>query len=262
MNSTSPFLSGFENLGNTCYMNATFHMYSGITELVDYFVNLGPKDSLGTELKEFFTEYSTGAKENMALYGLRKAINAEEPKFNENLPQDSQEYVRYVYRMILSHFPDCPLNMTRFNFVKNGEISETSNILKLQLPEGTKKEQEITFDEILDYNMKDMKIKEAPEYIIVNMVLDINHDKHEIDLKWDIDNIPFDKYLVNGEKATYELKCAMFHTGRFTEDGHDTCYMRLQDNWFYFNDSRVTLEFGYKNARFGREYHYLLHKKN
>ena len=259
-----PYATGFENLGNTCYMNATFHLYSGITELCEYFINLEPKDSLGEALHEFWTTYSSGKVKCMDLSSLREEVNKLEPKFNQPLPQDSQEYVRYIYNRIITAFPDCPLKKTQFSTLntKTNEKEENIRILKLFLPEGTKKDQKISFDEIVDYNFKDKVIIDAPEYLIVNMVLDIDHKKHCLDLQIDPDNISLTRHTQNKTDAEYEIKCIMEHYGRFTEDGHDTAFMRLDgNNWYYFNDFNVSLYTDMKTRKFGTEYHYLLQKK-
>ena len=258
-----PYATGFYNLGNTCYMNATFHMYSGITELCEYFSDLSSDDPLAAALHDFWKKYSSGNYSIMSLADMRKEVNKYEPKFDHPLPQDSQEYVRYIYNRIITAFPECPLKLTQFTTIntKTSEKEENIRIMKLLLPEGTQKNQTITFDEIVDYNFKDKVIVEPPEYIIVNMVLDINHDKHCLDLKLDPDNISFTRHTQNETNAEYEIKCIMEHYGKFTEDGHDTAFMRLGAQWYYFNDKIVNVYDNMKTRKFGTEYHYLLHKK-
>ena len=57
--------------------------------------------------------------------------------------------------------------------------------MKIELPESAAVGQLYSLDVIVSYNMCGMRIESAPEYLIINMVFDIYHEKHENDLSFD-----------------------------------------------------------------------------
>jgi ubiquitin C-terminal hydrolase len=52
----------------------------------------------------------------------------------------------------------------------------------------------------------------------------------------------------------------MTHFGKFALDGHDTAYQRLDDGWYYFNDSTAVKVEDIRKVELGKEYHYFLEK--
>jgi ubiquitin C-terminal hydrolase len=51
----------------------------------------------------------------------------------------------------------------------------------------------------------------------------------------------------------------MTHRGKFSIDGHDTAYQRLDDGWYYFNDSS-SIKVDVKKYSLGKEYHHFVQK--
>ena len=269
MSDRPPYVVGFKNLGNTCYMNATFHMYSMIQELADYFLDekfSSSNEPIGLALHKFFSQLAFPQEPAISLASLRTAINYLEPKFNNPDPQDSQEYVKYIYSTIMMKYPDCPLNLTKFDIldINNPENSKTNGILDLYLPPEVNQGDTIPIYHIFDFNFQNSKIVFPPKYLIINMKLDVDHQKKCIVLDFPIDQLDLSKYIKNNDQnCEYELIAAMYHEGLFALDGHDTCYIKVDNKWYYLNDAKAF--FGsmmYSVCPFlGKEYHYLLRLK-
>lgn len=269
-----PYAIGFSNLGNTCYMNATFHLFSQIQELADYFLEDEFADSeyeegpdIGYYMHTFFDALQNPKHSFISLKDLRQAINYKEQKFNSSLPQDSQEYVKYVYNILNEHFPLSPINLLQFRLIStaNQEYSSPQGILELYLLEDVKDGAKVSIYKLFDFNFKDKLMEKAPKYLLINMKLDVNHQKQNLDLDFPINSLDLSKYVkINENKHEYELIAVMHHMGNFSEDGHDTAFIKRPEGWFYLNDRKVIVDttMPSEHPPLGRDYHYLLRRKD
>ena len=235
---TKPLVCGFINLGNTCYMNSTIHMLFSINELIDYFINTNENNFLIFEFKRILIELLKGERNIIQLQKLRKAINIDSIKFNEPLPQDSQEYVNYVINTINKYCSNSPINLLKFS---------NQFILKIPLPLN---EIEINFESLINLNFN---FNNLSNYLLINPILDINGFKKKV------------KFIFNYKKIIiknnyYELISFMEHFGKFSIDGHDICYSKINDIWYKFDDTFVEEISTLDKYPFGTQYHFLLKK--
>lgn len=129
-NVPSSMVSGFQNLGNTCYFNSNLHVLFAIEEFVNFCLT-GDCDSIivpnekdikrqiGHQFHRFVTALYKGDRLFMRPTLLRQAIDADNVEYLDPRPQDSIDFFNYMMRTIKRKigFEKSNLNLTEFNFV-------------------------------------------------------------------------------------------------------------------------------------------------
>lgn len=138
-NSPSSMVSGFQNLGNTCYFNSNLHVLFAIDEFVNYCLTdecdnrvIPSEDKiehqLGHQLHRFLVALHKGDRLFMRPSLLREAIDVDSPEYLNPRPQDSIDFFNYMITTIKKKlgFPETHLNLTEFDFVDTITCSNCS----------------------------------------------------------------------------------------------------------------------------------------
>lgn len=151
-----PMVSGFQNLGNTCYFNSNLHVLFAIDEFVNYCLtdecdkHIIPNENdikrqLGHQLHRFVTALYKGDRLFMRPRLLRQAIDADNEQYLSPRPQDSIDFFNYMMSTIKRKlgFSETHLNLTEFNFVDTitcANCSQTFQSLNTRKNEDNSKE--------------------------------------------------------------------------------------------------------------------------
>lgn len=138
-NIPSSMVSGFQNLGNTCYFNSNLHVLFSIDEFVNYCLtddcdkHIIPNEDkishqLGHQLHRFVTALYKGNRLFMRPTLLRLAIDVDNEEYLTPRPQDSVDFFNYMMSTIKNKigFTESHLNLTEFNFVDTITCSNCS----------------------------------------------------------------------------------------------------------------------------------------
>jgi uncharacterized UBP type Zn finger protein len=288
-----PLVSGFFNLGNTCYMNSNLHVLFAIPEFVKYCLseNCGKAGPLGSEFRRFVTELVNGTRQPLINGRLRFAIDVDRTEYLQPNPIDSVEFFDYLFGIIRRDLPDAPLSLTEFNEIvnvtctscgKTTRISESKSVHAIVVePLGTGTR--LMTDDIhrmLDRFCRSQKsdwccpacgscanessrsIDAAPKYLFVINQLDVGprepdaRYKRNLVLTLDPDELRIG--FASSGPARYRMIAFMHHSGRWAKYGHDIAFMREDDHWIKFNDSDVTVVQNIqRQVVFGQQYLYL-----
>jgi len=248
---------GFNNIGNTCYLNSALQLAINNKQLCIQILN-----SENEELNDFIIEYYNKGNLPLTPRFIKDMISQKFNKFNDFNQHDSFEFLLYLidfldiklYEITANVIIKCKLN----NCIKN--ISEKNNFLMLNIND------EFT---TLDDCYRNYKATEHIPY-----KCDICNSNSIISKKTEITNWPNNLIIVlkrfnnNLNKITkpidmpilwrhnYILTGFIHHSGNLN-GGHYVYIGNKNNTWFMFNDSSVSelnnLD-NYKNTSY--IYHY------
>ncbi|OHT14945.1 hypothetical protein TRFO_14591 [Tritrichomonas foetus] len=127
----SPMVSGFANLGCTCYFNSCLHVLFSINELVNYFLSdeCDQVNELGHQFHRFVTELNKGSRPKLQNSLLRNEVDRDNEKYLRSDPQDSIEFFDYLYSTIHQKLPDSNIdNLLEFSFSDTLQCKHCSQV--------------------------------------------------------------------------------------------------------------------------------------
>ena len=130
-NKSSPGLIGLENLGATCYMNATIQCFSNIYRIKDYFIDEGIYQELKKNKKQKKLSYALAT----VLYHLwkdlkieyfkpekfKKKISKMNPLFKGVTANDPKDLVLFILQTLHSELNQAPNYQIENNYIANNQ---------------------------------------------------------------------------------------------------------------------------------------------
>jgi ubiquitin C-terminal hydrolase len=292
-----PWVAGFNNLGNTCYTNATLQVLFAIREFSDFCLTPACTNSgrLGFEFNRFLSALSIGQRLSLINGRLQNALAVDAPDYLQPMPQDSIDYFHYATATIRKYLPAAPLSITEFDLRTDitcqscrKTLSTLENRVKVLTIEPAQLIATGQLDDIddmiarrLSFERRDWdcpachggraavskKIVSAPRYLFVINELDVGtrepdfRYKRDLKLALDPDRLSLTGFVEAGE-AVYELLAFTHHQGKWAKYGHDIAYVRHDGVWVEHNDDMMRrVEDIQKHVVFGRQYLYLYRLK-
>ena len=172
-----------------------------------------------------------------------------------SIPSNCYLIVEWCRKVKLKQIKDeMPLLYLNHSSIKTNEIEQTINSKKISIYDCfdlfTKEE---ILEDIYCENCKEkqiftktLKIERIPKYLVISLkrfkYTMINKSKINCPIKFPLNNINLDKYLVdNSQENTkvYDLFAIINHNGSLSE-GHYHCIIKQNNKWIKYNDSYVS----------------------
>lgn len=255
-------ITGFINMGNTCFMNCSLQMLIRCPKLVSILLDNEFKNSDLLKYKQTFQDYlrdTTKTLGPMILYKRYQSLNKNYMGLSQ---EDVHEYLTFIIDDMNELSKKINLNIkdlfkveleNKVTCLECGHYSSnviTENIMSLNVSDASNLTQcflkfiqpEILGDNDLWYcdkcskkvkSQKNIKITKLPEYLFIGLnriTIDSNciyknNKAIEFPMAWHI-------------KKNYVLKGIIFHMGNI-HGGHYMCAIYKNDQWFIIDDTNI-----------------------
>ena len=282
-------MKGFNNIGNTCYLNAGLQLLIRNTELCKVILNYSDKSIILNKISIIILEYNNN-KDNNSInpYEIKRIVEERQNIFNGFRQQDSTEFIIYLLDIIdeeikkinsnskeIENIFEINLNVRikcKFiNCLEVYNIKEKNNFLFLNITDNCNTLDDC-YREFKSSNMLDednqyfckkcdtkrvaskrYQIIDWPNYLLINLKR-FNQINNQIKESKPIDIPMFWRHNM-------ELIGVVIHSGSVSS-GHYIYIGKEQNKWYLFNDNQVTEIFENDiNNKINSAY-FLIYKKN
>ena len=257
---------GFENIGNSCYMNSYIQILLHCPNFLK-FLKKEENSKNNNYLVYNLIKISEIYNKNY-LKQIRKIMEKNYGDFQENKQCDSQDFGNKLIDSIINEIKnqnDCSsissrISMTKYydKYIKSEIFMEklfvlvenkisyknySNNIfnfsydIHLSIPNNKKSIYKL--EELLYEKYTNIKIIKFPKILIITIDRTIlNMEYNTKDIKYPY-NLNMKKYSNNDKKIWYELFALNIKKGNSEDYGHYFCYIKINDIWYLFDDNRV-----------------------
>ena len=256
-------INGFENLGNTCYLNS----FLQILLHCPYFIEVLKKENISQRnvpLSYYLIKLSETYKKEY-LEEIRKLMEEYYNSFKLNGQYDSQNFgIKLIDKIIKDIKLDdrssissrASTMITLDNIIKEEVLLEklfdvirsNKNLhspgfdiiigIHLSIPDNKKS---CKLEDLLEHKFKENKILKLPKILIITIdraILGKEYDTREIKFPYELNT---KKYTIQekGKTKKFFLFALNKKSGKNRYEGHYFCNIKIKDYWYLFNDLNV-----------------------
>ena len=260
-------MKGFNNLGNTCYLNSGLQMIIQNRDLCRIVSALSPKSEILNEFNKIITEYYDGNSGSISPKSVKNLASGRNSIFFGFNQQDSSEFIVFFLDLLNNEVKKVLDNKNLIDKLYELEIKtntkckamsclktssnlERSTMLMLNVDEDCE-----NLDDCYKLSLQRVKLEGDEKYHCENCDKKrIASQRKEVSI-WPAHLIVWlRRYRQNGTRLSkysqeirvpvewregYQLKGVVFHSGSL-HGGHYVYAGKVDDKWYLFNDSSVS----------------------